>query len=91
MKRAWHSLRGVVSSSTEATPEPIYVAVVKSSTPVPEIAQCVEADQTFQMQLPEGTFTLRAYAQDGRLSGESTVDVPLPISARVEIRLEPVK
>jgi len=88
MKRVWHVVRGLVSSqSGDVLPSPIFVTVVKSSTPVPENALCAGVDGTFEIRLPEGTFTLRAYAEDGCLSGEAEVTLPPPPSAPVTIQL----
>jgi hypothetical protein len=91
MKRVWHLVRGVVTSSIGVVPSPIFVTVVKSSIPVPENAFCAGPDGGFEIRLPEGTFTIRAYADDGQLSGESDVTVPPPQTAPVTIYLQEKK
>jgi hypothetical protein len=91
MIRVWHVVRGLVSSPTGEFSAPVFVTVVKSSTPVPENALCAEADGAFEIRLPDGTFTLRAYAEDGQLSGEAEVTLPPPPTAPVTIQLQAKK
>lgn len=91
MKRVWQVVRGLVTSSIGTLPSPIFVTVVKSSTPVPENALCAGPDGGFEIRLPEGTFTIRAYAEDGQLSGQSDVTLPAPSSVPVTIHLQEKK
>ena len=87
MIRVWHLVRGLVSLPDGERPSPVFLMVVKSSTPVPENSFCVAPDGAFEIRLPDGTFTLRAYAEGGRLSGEAEVTLPPP-STLVTIHLQ---
>jgi hypothetical protein len=81
MTRRW--LRGVVVDGAGAPVPGAYVVVVEASVPVPEIALVADAQGGFAVNLPEGTFLLRAEA-DGR-SGEGEVTVPATEFARLQV------
>jgi hypothetical protein len=49
------------------------VTIVSGSVPIPEIALVAAADGTVSLDLPDGTFRLRAHTGDGR-SGETTIE-----------------
>jgi hypothetical protein len=88
MKPVWHVVHGVVFSPSGVLPSPVFITVVKSSTPVPENAICANPDGRFEIRLPDGIFTLRAYAEGGQLSGEAEVSLPPPPSTPIAIQLQ---
>lgn len=64
----------VVDEAGQPVKEAI-VVVAKSSVPFPEIALIADDAGAVQLQLPPGTFVLRANGQDGR-QGEATASTP---------------
>lgn len=60
-----------------------YVVVVEASVPMPEIALVADVEGGFTLNLPEGTFRLRAES-DGR-TGEAEVTVPVDAFVRVRV------
>lgn len=73
----------VVESSGEPVPGAL-VVIVESSVVMPELAvQCDESGR-FGLRLPDGRFTFRAHAPDGR-PGEATIEVPGDRELRIEI------
>jgi len=81
MTRRW--LRGVVVDGADAPVPGAYVVVVEASVPLPEIALVADAQGGFAINLPDGTFRLRA-EHDGR-SGEVEVAVPATDAVRVQL------
>lgn len=81
MTRRW--LRGVV---VDVAGEPVagaHVVVMEASMPLPEIALVADEQGAFAINLPEGTFRLRAEAAG--CAGE--VEVTLPDTAFVRVQV----
>lgn len=79
--RRW--LRGVVVDGADAPVPGAYLVVVEASVPLPEIALVADAQGGFAINLPEGTFRLRA-EHDGR-AGEIRVTVPATDAVRIQV------
>jgi hypothetical protein len=77
----------VVDEGAEPVPGAL-VAVVESSTPVPEMAIRADEAGRFGIRLPEGRFRIRAHAPDGR-AGEAEIEVPGNQEIRVAIPCGP--
>ena len=77
-------VRGYVVDSSGAPVPGALVVIVESSVVMPELAiQCDDAG-SFGVRLPDGRFTFRAHAPDGR-PGEATIEVPGDRELRIEI------
>lgn len=73
----------VVESSGEPVPGAL-VVIVESSVVMPELAVQCDDSGRFALRLPDGRFTFRAHAPDGR-PGQATIEVPGDRELRIEI------
>jgi len=81
VRRRW--LHGVVVGPDRGPLAGAYVVIVAASVPLPEITLVTDAQGGFAINLPEGTFRLRADV--GGRSGEVGVAVPGDETVRITV------
>jgi len=77
-------VHGYVVESSGAPVPGALVVIVESSVVMPELALQCDDSGRFPLRLPDGRFTFRAHAPDGR-AGEATIEVPGDRELRIEI------
>jgi hypothetical protein len=78
------AIRGYVVDGSGAPVPGALVVIVESSVVMPELALQCDDSGSFPVRLPDGRFTFRAHAPDGR-TGEATIEVPGDRELRIEV------
>jgi hypothetical protein len=82
VNRTW--VTGLVLSDTDEPVAGALLEIVEASVPLPEIGLTTDGEGRFSINLPDGTFRLRAHR--GRHRGEATLDVPGARDVRIILR-----
>ena len=82
MNRTW--VTGHVVSDADGPVAGALLEIVEATVPLPEIGLATDGEGRFSINLPDGTFRLRAHR--GGLRGEATLDVPGARDVRIVLR-----
>jgi hypothetical protein len=82
VNRTW--VTGLVLSDTDEPVAGALLEIVEASVPLPEIGLTTDGGGRFSINLPDGTFRLRAHR--GHHRGEATLDVPGARDVRIILR-----
>jgi hypothetical protein len=80
--RTW--VTGLVVSDTDEPVAGAHLEIVEATVPLPEIGLATDDEGRFSINLPDGTFRLRAHRSG--LRGEATVNVPDARPVRIVLR-----
>jgi carboxypeptidase family protein len=77
-------IRGHVVDGSGAPVPGALVVIVESSVVMPELALQCDDSGRFAVRVPDGRFTFRAHAPDGR-AGDATIELPGDPELRIEV------